>query len=555
MCRRHFFMKIKHKLISTFGVLIVALWIIVGINFATYNTIETDANFVNNAGKLRAISYKMAQLSNRISIENNQEVKDELLSNIDVFEEILDNLVNGNEEIGLNPLENDEIATQLNEIIDFWKIEFRSDLDDVITNGDTTSLGEINEYVSSYVSDINVMVTDYSEHSEAKVSKAKIINTLLLIATFAVGLVLILFLNKGIRVPIYSLRDELKELSEGNGDLTKRIEAKSKDEISEMILYFNRFIGDVHNIITEVTEVTHVVADNLGMISLTTEELTKSTELIADSSMGVAEGSDKQNRHIEALNNLVEEIKVDIENVSNKALETFKISQETQENITDGGNQIEIQAKELAAFVSSIQKTSTTVEELNQSSEEIRSIIELIQNISSQTNLLALNASIEAARAGEAGKGFSVVAEEIRKLAEETSSSVERISGIVGNISTKTHIVKGSMDILVDRTSIQEASMEALKNELKKVFERASQSLMKTKEITQVSSDVDKEFQMVTESVFEIQEIAKNNADHTQGVASAVEEQTASFEEVSASIGTIDERANELLEIVKKFRI
>ena len=548
-------MKIKHKLISTFGVLIVASWIIVGINFATYNTIETDANFVNNAGKLRAISYKMAQLSNRISIENNQEVKDELLSNIDVFEEILDNLVNGNEEIGLNPLENDEIATQLNEIIDFWNTEFRSDLDDVITNGDITSLGEINEYVSSYVSDINVMVTDYSEHSGAKVSKAKIINTLLLIATFVVGLVLILFLNKGIRVPIYSLRDELKELSEGNGDLTKRIEAKSKDEISEMILYFNRFIGDVHNIITEVTEVTHVVVDNLGMISLTTEELTKSTELIADSSMGVAEGSDKQNRHIEALNNLVEKIKVDIENVSNKALETFKLSQETQESITDGGNQLEIQAKELAAFVSSIQKTSTTVEELNQSSEEIRSIIELIQNISSQTNLLALNASIEAARAGEAGKGFSVVAEEIRKLAEETSYSVDRISGIVGNISTKTHIVKGSMDILVDRTSIQEASMEALKNELKKVFERASQSLLKTKEITQVSSDVDKEFQMVTESVFEIQEIAKNNADNTQGVASAVEEQTASFEEVSASIGTIDERANELLEIVKKFRI
>ena len=548
-------MKIKHKLISTFGVLIVASWIIVGINFATYNTIETDANFVNNAGKLRAISYKMAQLSNRISIENNQEVKDELLSNIDVFEEILDNLVNGNEEIGLNPLENDEIATQLNEIIDFWNTEFRSDLDDVITNGDITSLGEINEYVSSYVSDINVMVTDYSEHSGAKVSKAKIINTLLLIATFVVGLVLILFLNKGIRVPIYSLRDELKELSEGKGDLTKRIEAKSKDEISEMILYFNRFIGDVHNIITEVTEVTHVVVDNLGMISLTTEELTKSTELIADSSMGVAEGSDKQNRHIEALNNLVEKIKVDIENVSNKALETFKLSQETQESITDGGNQLEIQAKELAAFVSSIQKTSTTVEELNQSSEEIRSIIELIQNISSQTNLLALNASIEAARAGEAGKGFSVVAEEIRKLAEETSYSVDRISGIVGNISTKTHIVKGSMDILVDRTSIQEASMEALKNELKKVFERASQSLLKTKEITQVSSDVDKEFQMVTESVFEIQEIAKNNADNTQGVASAVEEQTASFEEVSASIGTIDERANELLEIVKKFRI
>lgn len=123
------------------------------------------------------------------------------------------------------------------------------------------------------------------------------------------------------------------------------------------------------------------------------------------------------------------------------------------------------------------------------------------------------------------------------------------------NINTKTHIVKGSMETLVDRTSIQEESMNALKSELNMVFKRAEESLLKTKEITTVSSSIDNEFEVATEAVFEINKIAKNNADNAQGVASAVEEQTASFEEVSASIGTIDERAKELLKIVKKFKL
>ena len=142
--------------------------------------------------------------------------------------------------------------------------------------------------------------------------------------------------------------------------------------------------------------------------------------------------------------------------VSHKALETLKSSEKSQESVANGDRQVLTQSNELTEFIYSIKSASNTVEDLNQSSEEIKAIVDLIHSISSQTNLLALNASIEAARAGEAGRGFAVVADEIRKLAEETSVSAKKISSIVSSIGDKTSNVKTSMDELVDKTKIQE---------------------------------------------------------------------------------------------------
>ena len=273
------------------------------------------------------------------------------------------------------------------------------------------------------------------------------------------------------------------------------------------------------------------------------------------SSMDVAEGSVLQNTKLEELNSLVEKIKLDIENVSHKALQTLKSSEKSQESVLNGDRQVSVQSDELTMFVDSIKSASNTVEDLNQSSEEIKAIVDLIHSISSQTNLLALNASIEAARAGEAGRGFAVVADEIRKLAEETSVSAKKISEIVMSIGDKTMNVKTSMDELVDKTKIQEQSMETLKIELKEILNVSTVTLNESQEIMGISTKVNDEFNVITHSAKDIQGVAVQNSGNTQDVASAVEEQTASFEEVSANISSINEMADELTKIVGKFKI
>ena len=548
-------MKIKHKLIVTFGLLILFTMTIVGINYMTYHAIESDANFVNNAGKLRATSYKMAQLANIVVNENNQESKKELEESINQFDKILTDVSEGNTEKGLSIMKHEETKAALTQISEKWNDSYKSAYTSILNSGDKTALGLINSEVANYVNSINDMVTGYSDYSSSKVATAKVTNGILLVIALVVGVFSFILLNKGIRNPIIALIKELKDLSEGNGDLTKRIESKSKDETAEMIHYFNKFIGNIHDIVKEISKISTVLSDNMNAITNTTEELTKSTEMIAMSSMDVAEGSLLQNNKINEMNELVEKIKLDIENVSNKALQTLNSSEKSQESVLNGNRQVSEQSKELTMFVDSIKSASNTVEDLNQSSEEIKDIVDFIHNISSQTNLLALNASIEAARAGDAGRGFAVVADEIRKLAEETSVSAKKISGIVMTIGEKTINVKTSMDELVDKTKIQEQSMESLQIELKEILNVSTITLNESQEIMGISTKANDEFNVITLSAKDIQGIAVQNSGNTQDVAAAVEEQTASFEEVSANINSINGMADDLTKIVGKFKI
>lgn len=548
-------MKIKHKLLLTFGTLIILSFVIVVINYFTYQTMESDANFVNEAGKLRATGYRMAQLSNIISANADIQKTTELENTIFMFDEILQDITLGNPSKGLSALSHDKTSVQLKSIINEWQTVYKPAFVNVKDSGDIDSLKVINETIAPYVTAINEMVTGYSAYSSSKVTSAKVTNGILSFVAFVFGVISFLFLNKGIRKPINNLIVELKALSEGNGDLTKRIEVKGKDEIAEMTGYFNKFLDDIHNIVIDISKISTVLSSNMSAISNTTEELTKSTEMIAVSSMDVAEGSVTQNHKLDGLNELVKKLKNDIEGVAQRAKQTLRSSEMSQESVVVGNEQVDIQSNELIEFVSSINEASNSVEDLNQSSVEIKAIVELIQSISSQTNLLALNASIEAARAGEAGRGFAVVAEEIRKLAEETAESAKKISGIVSSISYKTIAVKESMDGLVEKTKVQEASMGTLKKELKKILDRTALTLGKSQDILNISSKVNEDFTEITTSTKEIQGIAEQNSGNTQDVASAVEEQTASFEEVSANIGLINEMAGKLTQIVGKFRI
>jgi len=549
-------MKIKHKILMTFGVLVVFIFTIVGVNLQSYNTLENDAIFVNYAGRIRATTFRMGLLANLYSQDNQDEsLKKELQETLEIFDTLLNGIRYGDEELGLTPLQHGPSIERIAEIEETWDHTFREEFNEILHTGNLESPVNFSEGLRKFTTRVNEMVTNYSDYSHGKVVNAKIINGLLAVLALVIGFISFYFLNKGIKRPIGSLTRDLKALSQGSGDLTNRIEITTKDEIAEMTAYFNDFIKNIHEIVTGIAGVSSALSDDMNAISLTTEELTKSTEMIAGSAMDVAQGSADQNTQLEELNALAEQLKNDIINVSQKASQTLSASDASQLSVEKGNAQVESQSKDLNEFAVSIKEASATVEDLNKSSEQIKAIVEIIQSISSQTNLLALNASIEAARAGEAGKGFAVVADEIRSLAEETAISASQISDIVTSINDNTFHVKVSMDGLVDKTKSQESSMEVLKNELYEILNRSTMTLEESRGIMEIANKVDNDFNRITQSVDAIQGLASRNSDNTQDVASAVEEQTAAFEEVSANISSMDEMANKLNEIVGTFKI
>lgn len=550
-----YLMKIKHKLLVAFGFLIVMAFVIVGINSATYETLDSDANIVNHSGKLRATSYKMAQLSNVLVASKSDETAKELEDSIMLFDEILADIGTGNSEKGLSKLSHDPTIEMFDVINEKWNTRYKSAYQRIIETGDKDQLALINEEITDYVKSINDMVTGYSAYSSSKVAMAKSINLILSIIALVIGLLSFMILNKGIITPINSLMKDLKALSEGNGDLTKRIEVKSKDEIGQTIGYFNQFVGSIHEIVGDISKISTQILDYMTSISTTTEELTRATEIIAAASLELAEGSELQNDDLEKLNYLAEKMKLDINTVSEMAMQTLKSSEKSQISVEIGDKQVISQSEELNIFVSSIQNASYTVDDLHQSSKEIKAIVELIYSISSQTNLLALNASIEAARAGEAGRGFSVVAEEIRKLSEETTVSAKKISEIVTSIGDKTINVEDSMKDLGSKTKIQEKSMDLLKEELKGILMLTTETLKESNGIMEISSKVNDNFIEITQSTKGIRDVAEKNSINTQEVAASVQEQTASFEEVSSNISFINQMAVDLTKIVGRFKI
>lgn len=550
-------MKIRTKLMLIFAVFTSLILAVVGVNYITYQSLDSDTNFVNYAGRLRAGSYRMAHLSAYIIMNpsQNSDAKNELEDRVQSFDITLTGLLNGDEQLGLKGISDEEIKASLLDIESKWQTKFKSAYTKIKETEDIESLSYINDNVSDYVTQIDSMVSDYSSMSQGKVTRAKIYSTIF----FAISLLLAIFsvtiIRKGIINPINLITRQLKEISQGNGDLTKTIEFKSNDEIGMLTNYFNQFIGGIKDIVIMISQSSNTLSDAMDSISGTSGELAKSTEMIASSVMGVSEGSMDQSNMVRKLTDLVDQMSLDINRVIEKAKQLLLQSEESKDAAVDGNTTIEKQVQELDIVVKSAIEVSDTVNELESYSKDIKNIMDIIDSISKQTNLLALNASIEAARAGEAGRGFAVVAEEIRKLADQTDNSTVQIVEITNNIIHQTVKVKSHMDDMVTKISLQEKSMNEVQLKLDKIVEKSNATYTEVKDIEGINRTINDNFNIINESAGRISEVVEKNSQNTQDVAAAVEEQTASFQEVSANMASLNELSKQLSEIVSRFKV
>ena len=369
---------------------------------------------------------------------------------------------------------------------------------------------------------------------------------------FIVGAVSVFFIIKSIIAPIIRLKEQAITVSEG--DLTHAIEVRSTDEIGQLGQAFNAMQDSLRTLIKNVEQSAELVASSAEELSASAEQTSDATEQVATSIQEVAHGAETQTDGVSAATQSLADLSVGVTQIAENSIKASELSHRATQEAEVGGQAVTNTVNQMTSIHESVKESNIITQSLNERSQEVRSILNVITEIAGQTNLLALNAAIEAARAGEHGKGFAVVADEVRKLAEQSQKSATEIQEIVEGIQVDT---ANSVEIMAHITENVLGGMD-VSNEAFEKFNDILQSMQditpQMEEISATAEQASAAVQEVASTANDIASSAQGNAAASQQVAASSEEQLASMEEISSSAQSLSFMAEDLKELISKFK-
>lgn len=376
------------------------------------------------------------------------------------------------------------------------------------------------------------------------------------LAAFGILLAVILYIiiRGTVSAPINRLRAFFKELADGKGDLTRTIVLKSKDEIADMVDGFNQFIYKLKEIIMQIKQSSDVVKDSSAQLNTAMDQSNTALNEIALTVGVISSGMQGNMSSIEETNQAVEHLVRGSEETAQKMREVADESMSANEAAKKGGMAVSHVIEAINDVRSSSRDVSAKMEELENIAGRINEIVDIIENIASQTNLLALNAAIEAARAGEQGKGFSVVADEIRKLAEGSGESAQEIISLVKEMQGKTREVSQKVENSNVKVNIGVEKASVVEENIKEIIASIDAAVGTIKQITDQVVRQAAETEQISQSMGNLVKITEETSAGTQEINASVEEQVATFEEVNGITYEISDLSKRLNEMVNQFR-
>jgi methyl-accepting chemotaxis protein len=525
---------IKAKIISLAGAAI--------IGFAVSLAVNTSINSANSERmqKVRDVYFPVVQKSDANLVKLNQ------------IEELLNTAVATGEAEFIDSAEGlkTEIKDNLNQVIGLW-VERSTDTQLVLRQFNTyySVAHEVSAGMLSGTLDMSLMsskieamnssleavrlsmqkssdgaLSEFNmtvEASNTAAEKALKLGVMVTGVTVAILILLGWSTASSIGIALSSLLKSLKDIASGDGDLTKRLEKKSNDELGDVVDSFNEFVEKLHHSISDVvSSIQPLTSLSSDLGALTSDTLTI---------------TGNQNRATEEVSLVVEEMVSSVQAVSSHASSASEAANDADKAAKDGREIVNKTVESINGLAREVERAGEVIRKLESDTENVGTILDVIKGIAEQTNLLALNAAIEAARAGEQGRGFAVVADEVRTLASRTQDSTQEIQKVIEELQTAARSAVEVMGQSKQRaqTSVEQAAQTG--ESLTAITERVEAINQMNMQIVTAAEEQERAAYSIKENVIGIKDTSESAMQSIQKVEVA----SASLVDISSNLQAI----------------
>ncbi|MDD3225128.1 MAG: methyl-accepting chemotaxis protein [Clostridium sp.] len=387
----------------------------------------------------------------------------------------------------------------------------------------------------------------------------KVVNVLvvLAVACLIIALIASFLMADYITKPLKYILKKTKLAAEGdleNSSLEGNI-INREDEFGQIGNGFNNMIESISNLVKQIKTSNNVIVESSNSLANITSEVANSTNEVAKAIEEVSKGSEDQANETTEGASKINELSEKIDVVSSTTSEMKEISFKADSITMQGLNSVKSLMEKNTENNDAASKVSSSINNLNDSSKKVSTIIDQIEEITEQTNLLALNAAIEAARAGEAGKGFAVVADEVRGLSEQSSLAAQNISTIIGQMQSQTQEAVDSMAISEKIVIEQNKSVEETRAIFNKISSTIKSLIEKMNDIGNHSSEMMKKKDEIVTIMGNIAAASEEFSASTEEVSASTEEQLSSTEMMKEHANDLEKLAEDLKTAVNKFKV